>query len=73
MINEMTNFDIVNFLFLDSDVVPRSTSYGVYISQLTSFCRVSSHFDDFNTRNKFLITKLLKQGYKNIINFVRRF
>ena len=27
------DFDIVNFLFLDDDV-PRSTSYGVYISQL---------------------------------------
>ena len=27
------NFDIVNFPFLDSDN-PRSTSYGVYISQL---------------------------------------
>ena len=27
------DFDIVNFSFLDSDV-PRSASYGVYISQL---------------------------------------
>ena len=27
MINEMTDFDIVNFPILDSDV-PRSTSYG---------------------------------------------
>ena len=27
-------FDMVNFPFLDSDV-PRRTSYGVYISQLT--------------------------------------
>ena len=27
------NFEIVNFPFLDGDV-PRSTSYGVYISQL---------------------------------------
>ena len=31
------DFDIVNFPFLDGDV-PRSTSYGVYISQLNSFC-----------------------------------
>ena len=30
------DFDIVNFLFLDGDV-PRSTSYGVYISQLIRF------------------------------------
>ena len=45
------DFDIVNFPFLDGDV-PRSTSYGVYISQLTRFARVPSHVDDFNTRNK---------------------
>ena len=32
------NFEIVNFLFLDGDV-PRSPSYGVYISQLISFLR----------------------------------
>ena len=36
------DFDIVNFPFLDGDV-PRSTSYGVYISQLTRFARVPSH------------------------------
>ena len=35
-------FDIVNFPFLDGDV-PHSTSYGVYISQLIRFARVSSH------------------------------
>ena len=43
------DFDIVNFPFLDGDV-PRSTSYGVYISQLIRFARVSSHVDEFNTR-----------------------
>ena len=47
------DFDIVNFPFLDGDV-PRSASYGVYISQLIRFARVSSHVDDFNTRNKVL-------------------
>ena len=31
------DFDIVNFPFLDGDV-PRSTSYGVYISKLVRFC-----------------------------------
>ena len=45
------DFDIVNFPLLDGDV-PRWTSYGVYISQLTRFVRVSSHVDDFNTRYK---------------------
>ena len=57
------DFDIVNFPFLDGDV-PRSTSYGVYISQRIRFARVSSHVDDFNTRNKVLRAKLLRQGYR---------
>ena len=39
------DFDIVNFPFLDGDV-PRSTSYGVYISQLIRFARVFSHVVD---------------------------
>ena len=39
------DFDIVNFPFLDGDV-HRSASYGVYISQLIRFARVSSHVDD---------------------------
>ena len=45
------DFDIVNFPFLDCNV-PRSTSYGVHISQLIRFARVSSHVADFNARNK---------------------
>ena len=57
------DFDIVNFPFLDGDV-PRRPSYGVYISQLKRFARVYSHVDDYNTRNKCLTAKLLKQGYR---------
>ena len=57
------DFDIVNFPFLDGDV-PRRPSYGVYIYQLIRFARVCSHVDDFNTRNKCLTAKLLKQGYR---------
>ena len=57
------DFEIVNFPFLDGDV-PRSTSYGVYISQLIRFARASSYVADFNTRNKLLTQKLLKQGYR---------
>ena len=56
-------FAIVNFPFLDVDV-PRSTSYGDYISQLIRFARASNHGVDFNTRNKLLTQKLLKQGYR---------
>ena len=47
------DFDVVNFPFLDG-YVPRSASYGGYISQLLRYARVSSHVDDFNTRNKVL-------------------
>ena len=54
---------IVNFSFLDGDV-PRSSSYGVYISQLIRFARVCYNVDDFNNRNLFLTAKLLKQGYR---------
>ena len=57
------DFEIVNFLFLDGDV-PRSTSYGVYISQLIRFARASSHVAGSKTRNKVLTQTLLKQGYR---------
>ena len=68
---DVFDFDIVNFPFLDGDV-PRSASYGVYISELIRFARVSSHVDDFNTHNK-----VLQQNFSDkdigIINFVKRF
>ena len=40
----------------------RSPSHCVYISQLIRFARMCSNVDDFNSRNLFLTTKLLKQG-----------
>ena len=40
-------------IFLDGDV-PRSTSYGAYISKIIRFARASSHVVDFKTRNKLL-------------------
>ena len=43
---------------------PRSTSYGVYVSQLIRFARASSYVIDFNTRNKLLTQKLPKQGHR---------
>ena len=71
------DFEIVNFPFLDGDV-PCSTSYGVYSSHLIRFARASSYVADFNTRNKLLTQKLLKQGYpyhklrKTFSKFYRR-
>ena len=59
------DFDIVNFpffffffFFFDFGDVPRSTSYGVYISELIRFARVSSNVADFSARNKRLTAKL---------------
>ena len=72
------DFEIVNFLFFDGDI-PRSTSYRVYISQLIYFARASSIVADFNTCNKLLTQKLLKQGYryhklcKTFSKFYRRY
>ena len=63
MYDKRDDFDIVNFQFLYCDV-PRSTSYGVYISQFIRFVRVSSHVNDFNNRNRVLKAKHLKQGYR---------
>ena len=59
------DFEIVIFPFLVGGV-PLITSYGVYISQLIRFARASSHVADFNTHNKLLTTKLLKQGYHKL-------
>ena len=56
------DFEIANFLFLDGDV-PRTTSHGVYISQIIRFSRASSHVADFNTHNKLLRQKLLIVGH----------
>ena len=78
--NKRDNFDfeIVNFPFLDGDV-PRSTSYGAYISQLIRFARASSYVADFNTHNKLLTQKVLKQGdryhklCKTFSKFYRRY
>ena len=61
--DKRNDFDKVNFPILDGDV-SRSTSYGVYTSELIRFARVSSRVADFNVRNKSLTTKLLQQGYR---------
>ena len=44
-------FEIVNLPYLHG-TVPGRASYGVYISQLTRFARMSSHVTDFNTQKK---------------------
>ena len=63
------DFEIVNFPFLDCDFL-RSTSYGVYISQLIRFARASGYVTDYNTQNKLL--NFLNKAI-GIINFAKYF
>ena len=57
------DFEIVNFPFLGGGV-PRSASYGVYISQLIRFARASGCVAGFGIRSGLLNQRLLKQGYR---------
>ena len=68
---DVYDFEIVNFPFLDGDD-PRSTSYGVYISQRIRFARASSHVADFNTRNELLTQNFLNKAI-GIISFAKLF
>ena len=69
----------LNYQFLMILFLPKFTSYGVYISQLIRFARASSYVADFNTRNKLLTQKHLKQSYryhklcKTFSKFYRRY
>ena len=66
-----SNFEIVNFPFLDGDD-SRPPSYGEYISQLIRFARVCSNVDDFNNRYLFLTGKLSKQGNRYKYHKIRK-
>ena len=57
------DFEIVNFPYLGGDV-PRRASYGIYISQLIRFAKVSKHVSDFITRKKLLPAEILTQSYR---------
>ena len=56
------DFDFVNFPFLDGDVFVRHPMVFILLNffDLLEFLVI----DDFNTRNKVLTTKLLRQGYR---------
>ena len=58
------NFHITNFPFLSSNI-PSSPAYGVFISQLIRYARVSSSYECFILRAVRLSNKLLGQGYVN--------
>ena len=71
------DLEIVNFPFLGGDV-PRSTSYGVYISQLIRFARASIHVANFNTRNNLLtqyhkLRKTFSKWYRRYYDLISKF
>ena len=63
-------FFLFYFIFFGGGGSFRSTSYGVDISQVIRFARISSYVTDFNARNEILTDKLHHKGYR-IINFKR--
>ena len=40
-------------------------AYGVFVTQLISYARVCSKYEDFLFRRSILLSKLLKQGYSS--------
>ena len=58
--------------------IPKNPAYGVYISQLVRYTRACSHKNEFKVRNRRLLTKLEKQGFrkkilnKTFVKFYRR-
>ena len=57
------NFPIVNFPFLSSNI-PSAPAYSVYVSQIFSYARACSNYQDFMESGRVLTIKLLSQGYK---------
>ena len=55
------DFPKVNFPYTSSDI-PKSTTYGVFVSQLICYAPVCSKYEDFLFRGYIRVSKLLKQG-----------
>jgi len=68
------HFPIVNFPNLCGNI-PKSHSYGVFISQLVRFARGCKDFSDFKLRTITLVNRLLKQNFKRtkLIRTLKRF
>ena len=56
-------FHIVNVSFMSSNN-PSAPAYGVYAPQLIPYARCSSNYNDFLSRHRASVTRLVSQGYK---------
>ena len=64
-LDDLLNIDNPYFEGMVNEIYPSELELNkANTSQLIRFARVCSHIDDFNTRNKCLTVKLLKQGYQ---------
>ena len=59
----MFGFHIVDFPFISSNI-PSAPAYGVFASQLIRYACCCSNYNDFLSRHRALVTRLLSQGYK---------
>ena len=58
------DFPIVNFPYLSTNI-PEFPAYGIFISQLIRYARVSSKYEDFLFKGSILGSKLVKQRYSS--------
>ena len=65
------DFDVINFPYLDSNI-PKGLSYGIFISQLIRYARISTSFSNFISDCKKLVTKLVGQ-YFDVAALRKRF
>ena len=56
------DFDVINFPYLDGNI-PKGQSYGIFISQLIRYARISTSFSNFISDCKNLVTKLVGQYF----------
>ena len=59
---DVFSFPVVNFPFLCGNI-PNRSSYGVFIGELVRYARACTFIDDFKSKTKNTICKLLKQNF----------
>ena len=57
------SFDVISYPFLDGNI-PKSQSYGIFVSQLVRFCNVNNTFAGFVRDARNLVSKLDKQYFE---------
>ena len=57
------NFNVISFPFLCGNI-PKSTTYGVFLSQLVRYCEVNCNFSHFKNDVIELSKKLCNQGFE---------